>query len=87
MERRVGDADQPLTVEEVTGESKLKFERLHMKFWKKKFYSVDNSSENVNIVVKLGTSHSSARIVQTTMVEITETELNYIFARTVANGP
>jgi hypothetical protein len=31
MERRVGDADKPLTVEEVRGELNLKFERLGMK--------------------------------------------------------
>jgi hypothetical protein len=31
MERRVGDADQPLTVEEVRGELNLKFETLNMK--------------------------------------------------------
>jgi hypothetical protein len=31
MERRVGDADEPLTVEEVIGELNLRFERLNMK--------------------------------------------------------
>jgi hypothetical protein len=31
MERRVGDADKPLTVEEVRGESNLRFEKLNMK--------------------------------------------------------
>jgi hypothetical protein len=31
MERRVGDADKPLTVEEVRGELNLRFERLNMK--------------------------------------------------------
>jgi hypothetical protein len=30
MERRVGDADKPLTVEEVTGELNLRFERLNI---------------------------------------------------------
>jgi LPS O-antigen subunit length determinant protein (WzzB/FepE family) len=43
--------------------------------------------ENVEIVRKLVTSHFSKRIVQTTMVEImeTETEPEQIFVRTVAN--
>jgi hypothetical protein len=31
MERRVDDADKPLTVEEVRGELNLRFERLNMK--------------------------------------------------------
>jgi hypothetical protein len=31
MERRVGDADKPLTVEEVRGELNLRFERMNMK--------------------------------------------------------
>jgi hypothetical protein len=31
MERRVGDADKPLTVEEIIGELSLRFERLNMK--------------------------------------------------------
>jgi hypothetical protein len=31
MERRVGDADESLTVEEVRGELNLRFERLNMK--------------------------------------------------------
>jgi hypothetical protein len=45
-----------------------------VKSWKNKLYSVVNSEKNVEIMVKLGTGHSSARIVRTTMVEITETE-------------
>jgi hypothetical protein len=56
-----------------------------VKSWKYKLYSVVNLKENVEIVVKLGTSHSSARIVQTIMVEITETEPEQIFGLTVAN--
>jgi Fe2+ transport system protein B len=56
-----------------------------VKYWKNKLYSVVNLKENVEIVVKLVTSHFSARIVQTTMVEITETEPEQIFARTVAS--
>jgi hypothetical protein len=31
MERRVGDADEPITIEEIRGELNLKFERLNMK--------------------------------------------------------
>jgi hypothetical protein len=46
---------------------------------------VVNLNENVKIVVKLGTTHSSARIVLLTTVEITETELEQIFACTVAD--
>jgi hypothetical protein len=56
-----------------------------VKSWKNKLYSVVNLKENVEIMVKLGTSHSSARIVLLTMVEITETEPEQIFARTVVN--
>jgi hypothetical protein len=56
-----------------------------VKFWKKKLYPVVNLKENIEIVVKLGTSNFSARIVLLTMVEITETEPEQIFARTVAN--
>jgi hypothetical protein len=56
-----------------------------VKSWKNKLYSVVNSKENVEIVVKLVTNHSSASIVLHTMVEITETELEQIFACTVAN--
>jgi hypothetical protein len=48
-------------------------------------YSVVNLKENVEIVVKLVTSHSSARVVLLTMVEITETEPEQIFAHTIAN--
>jgi hypothetical protein len=56
-----------------------------VKFKKNKLYSVVNLKENVEIVVKFCTSHSSARIVQSTMVEITDTEPERIFACTVAN--
>jgi hypothetical protein len=56
-----------------------------VKFWKNEFYSVVNSKENVKIVVKLGTNHSTTSIVHTTVVEIMETEPEQIFTRTVAN--
>jgi hypothetical protein len=56
-----------------------------VKSWKNKLYSVVNLKENVEIVGNLVTSHSSARIVLLKMVEITETELEQTFARTVAN--
>jgi hypothetical protein len=87
------DADKPLTVEEVRRGLNLRFERLNMKilrneeceFWKIKLYSVGILSENVKIVVKLGTSHFNARIVQTTMVEITVTELEQTFGCIFAN--
>jgi hypothetical protein len=55
-----------------------------VKSWKNKLYSVVNPEEN-EIMVKLSTGHSSARIVQTTMVEITETEPEQIFAHDVTN--
>jgi hypothetical protein len=48
-----------------------------VKSWKNKIYSVVNSKENIEIVGKLVTSHSSARIVLLTMVEITETEQSF----------
>jgi hypothetical protein len=56
-----------------------------VKSWKNKLYSVVNLKENVGIVGKLGISNFSARIVQTTMLKITETELDQIFACTVEN--
>jgi hypothetical protein len=56
-----------------------------VKFWKNKFYSVENLREKVKIVVKLGTSHSSAIIVQTTKVEITVTQPEEIIACNVAS--
>jgi hypothetical protein len=58
-----------------------------VKSWKNKLYSMVNLKENVEIVAKLGTSHFSARIVRTTMVEKTETETEpeIFFACTVAN--
>jgi hypothetical protein len=62
-----------------------------VKSWKNKLYSVVNLKENVEIVVRLDTSHSSARIVQTIMLKITETEPEpepepeQIFVHTVAN--
>jgi hypothetical protein len=93
MERRVGDADKTLTVEEVRAELNLRFERMNvntsrnveLNFWKNKLYSVVNSKENVEIVVKLGTSHFNARTIQTKMVEIAETELGEKFAHPVAH--
>jgi hypothetical protein len=71
IERRVGNADKLITVEEVRENLNLRSERLNMKtsrtrkvnFGKSKLYSVGNLKENVKIVVKLGTSHFSARIV------------------------
>jgi hypothetical protein len=56
-----------------------------VKSWKNKLYSVDNPKENVEIVIKLGTRHFSSRTVQTTMLEITETEPEQIFAYTAGN--
>jgi hypothetical protein len=45
-----------------------------VKSWMNKFNSVVNLKENVEIVGRLGASHLSARIVQTTMMEIMDTE-------------
>jgi ABC-type methionine transport system permease subunit len=56
-----------------------------VKSWKNKLYSVINVKENAEIVVKLGTSYFCARIVQTSMVEITETEPEQVFAFAVEN--
>jgi hypothetical protein len=82
MERKVSDGDKPLTVEEVRGELNRRFERLNMKTSSNKEGEVleehalfsGQFKGKCQIVVKLGTSHFSARIFQTTMVEITETE-------------
>jgi hypothetical protein len=56
-----------------------------VKYCKKKLYSMVNLKKNVEIVVKLGASHFSARIFQTTMVERKEMEPEQIFACTLAN--
>jgi hypothetical protein len=83
MEKRIGDNQKPLTVEEIRAELSLHFERLSMKSMRK-----DNGEEleeqslfavnlkvNVEIVDRLGTSHSSAKIVQITMTVIIVTQL------------
>jgi hypothetical protein len=51
MERRVGDADRTLTVDEVREELNLRFEVRMVKSWKNKLHSVGNLKENVKIVV------------------------------------
>jgi hypothetical protein len=56
-----------------------------VKFWKNKLYLVTNLRKNVKVVIKLVTSYSIVSIVQTTMVEITVTQLEQIFACTVAS--
>jgi hypothetical protein len=53
-----------------------------VKSWKNKLYSVVNLKVNIEIVVKLVTRNSGARIVLLTMVEITDTELEQTFACT-----
>jgi hypothetical protein len=58
-----------------------------VKSWKKNLDSVVNLKENVEIVVKLVTSHSSARIVLLTMVEITETEPEQVLIVLSQTGP
>jgi hypothetical protein len=50
-----------------------------------KLYSAANLKENVEIVVKLVTIHSIARIVRTTMAEIAVMEQEKMFTYTVAN--
>jgi hypothetical protein len=55
IERRVGNADKPLTVEEVRGELNLRYKRLNMKtsrnekleILEEQAFSVDNLKENV----------------------------------------
>jgi hypothetical protein len=56
-----------------------------VKFWKNKLDSVGNSRENIEIVVKLDTSPSIVKIVQTAKVEIMLKELEQIIACTAAS--
>jgi hypothetical protein len=56
-----------------------------VKYWKNKLDSVGNSRENIEIVVKLDTSPSIVKIVQTAKVEIMLKELEQIIACTAAS--
>jgi gag-polypeptide of LTR copia-type len=59
MEKRVGDIENPVTVEEIKGELSLRFERLNArsinsgegKVWRNKLFSAVSSKESIAIVV------------------------------------
>jgi gag-polypeptide of LTR copia-type len=88
MEKRVGDMEKPLTIEEIRGEVSLLFERMNMKSSNNKegdnfedtAFLPDSLKENVAIAVKSGTNCSNARIEDLSMAEITETQVAVIFA-------
>jgi hypothetical protein len=88
MEKRVGDMEKPLTIEEIRGEVSLLFERMNMKSSNNKegdnfedtAFLPDSLKENVAIAVKSGTNRSNARIEDLTMAEITVTQVAVIFA-------
>jgi hypothetical protein len=94
MERRVGDDEKPLTIEEIRGELSLRYERMNMKSsnnkevegLEEKHFLVDNLKESAVIVDKSGTSCFNARIEDLTMVEITVTQVAVIFVRIVINA-
>jgi gag-polypeptide of LTR copia-type len=80
MERRVGDKEKPLTVEEIRAELSLRFERLNMgstkimmikKSWKIKPCLAVDLRESVEIVVKLVINPINEKIEETTMAETT----------------
>jgi hypothetical protein len=88
MERRVGDDDKPLTVEEVRGELNLRFERLHMKTSRNEEGEVSKEQALFSGQFK-GKCRNCGQVghksFQCKMVEIMETEPEPIIARTVAN--
>jgi hypothetical protein len=93
MERRVGDDEKPLTIEEIRGELSLHYEMMNMKSSSNKevegleenAFLVDSLKESAVIVDKSGTSRSNARIEVLTMVQITVTQVAVIFVRIVIN--
>jgi hypothetical protein len=93
MERRVGDDEKPLMIEEIRGELSLRFKRMIMKSLSNKevegleenAFLVDSLKESAVIVDKSGTSRSNARIEDLIMVEITVTQVAVIFVRIFAN--
>jgi hypothetical protein len=93
MERRVGDVEKPLTIEEIRGELSLRYERMNMKSSSNKevegleenAFLVNILKESAVIVDKSGTSRSNARIEDLTIVEMTVTQVAVIFVRIVVN--
>jgi hypothetical protein len=93
MERRVGDDEKPLTIEEIRGKLSLRYERMNMKSSSNKevegleenAFLVDSLKESAVIVDKLDTSCFNARIKDLTMVEITVTQVAVIFVLIVVN--
>jgi len=93
MERRVGDEEKPLTIEEIRGELNLRFERLSSKSMSNKEGEVleehaffgGQFKGNVEIVGKSGTSHFSAKIAELTMAEVTVIQVVAFFVRIVAS--
>jgi hypothetical protein len=91
--RRVGDADKTLKAEEARRKLNLRYEMMNMKTLCNE--EGECLEEQALISGKfmgkyrncgqVGHSHFSARTIQTTMVEITVTELEKIIAHTVAS--
>jgi hypothetical protein len=81
MERRVGDIEKPRTVEEIRRELSLRYERLNIKSPSNREGKVleENAflglKESIEIVAKLTTSCSSAKIADLTMKAVTETQM------------
>ena len=79
LEKKIGDKERPLTVDEIRAELSLRFERLTMKSTRNEEGDVVEEHPllavslkvNAEIVDRLGTSHFSAKVVQTTMMQIT----------------
>lgn len=90
LEKRIGDKERPLTVDEIRAELSLRFERLTMKSARNEDGEVVEEHAllavslkvNAEIVDRLGTSHFSAKIVQTTMMQIAVIRLQEIIALT-----
>jgi hypothetical protein len=89
MERRVGDIEKPLTVEEIRGELSLHYERLNMKslnnpegkvLEENAFFS-GQLKGSVEVVAKLDTSRSNAKIADLTIEKITVTQMEVFFVR------
>ena len=93
MERRVGDAEKPLTIEEIRGELSLRFERLNLRSsnnregedLEENAFLAGSLKENAVIVDRSGTSHFSAKIKDLTMEEIAVTQAEVFFARIVVS--
>jgi hypothetical protein len=88
FEKRIGDNERPLTIDEIKAELRLCFEILSMKSARNEDGEVVEEHAllavslkvNAKIVDRLGTSHFSAKVVQITMIQITVTQLEKINA-------